>query len=80
VIPVSQWDSGRDPFVGAVGFRVERAAGVVEAGRAFHAQGAYDEQVLRALVVKGRLLTLSEGGIEVNDLGTLAEQAWLPFP
>jgi hypothetical protein len=63
-------------FQGAAGFRVQRAAGIAEAGRASH-EGA---PIQRSFVVAGRLFTLSDAGIEANSLDNLAEEAWLPFP
>jgi hypothetical protein len=36
--------------------------------------------VERALVVGSKLYTVSDTGILVSDLGTFAEEAWLPFP
>jgi uncharacterized secreted protein with C-terminal beta-propeller domain len=67
---------GTEHFDGAAGFRVSRGGGIHEAGRASHQGGS----ILRSLVVKGRLFTLSDAGLEANALDTLAEQAWLPFP
>ena len=68
-------------FIGAVGFNVARTAGISEAGRASHAgAGGYDLPVRRALVVGGRLFTLSDEGLEQNSLTSLAEEAWLPLP
>ena len=68
-------------FVGAVGFNVSSANGILEAGRASHAgSGGYDAAVRRALVVGGKLFTLSDEGLEQNALSSLAEEAWLPLP
>jgi uncharacterized secreted protein with C-terminal beta-propeller domain len=74
VVPLTVYD-GRDFFDGAVGFRVRRGAGIGEAGRASHT----DSPILRSFVVKGRLFTLSDAGLEANSLDNLAEEAWLPF-
>jgi len=74
VLPLTVY--GREFFDGAAGFRVRRAAGIEEVGRAEHA-GA---PIQRSFVVAGRLFTLSDAGLEANDLDTLAEQAWLEFP
>jgi hypothetical protein len=88
VIPVTLYAErveGR-PFLGAVGFRVDRAAGIAEAGRASHdlgrsqELGQYPYPVRRALVVRGRLVTVSEIGLEVGVLATLAEQGFVAFP
>ena len=74
VLPVSQ-----QSFTGAIGFRVGRTA-IDEAGRASHGADADPNPIRRAFVVGGRLFTLSEFGIEANDIGTLAEQARVAFP
>ena len=67
---------GGEWFQGAAGFRVERAAGIAEVGRAAHP----DAPILRSFVLGGRLFTLSDAGIEANSLDNLAEQGWLAFP
>jgi uncharacterized secreted protein with C-terminal beta-propeller domain len=59
----------------AVGFRVDRD-GLPEVGRVRH-EGA---QIRRALVVGGRLLTVSGTGLLASDLGTLAPQTFVAFP
>ena len=74
MLPVSQ-----QSFTGAIGFRVGRTA-IDEAGRASHGADAAYNPIRRAFVVGGRLFTLSELGIEANDIGTLAEQAHVAFP
>jgi Beta propeller domain len=74
VLPV---ESGS--FAGAVGLNVERA-GIAEAGRASHEHDGQDWPVRRSLVVGGRLVTISDVGIERNGLTGLAEEAWLAFP
>jgi hypothetical protein len=75
------WSGGDRPgFSGAVGLRVSRARGLVEAGRAAHEVREYPSPVQRSLVVGGRLVTISEDGLEVGRLDTLAEQAFLAFP
>jgi hypothetical protein len=84
VIPVqihSSDPASEQPFVGAIGFRVGRVGGIHEAGRASHdADQQYPTPVRRALVVRGRLFTLSERGLEADSMATLGEEAWLPFP
>jgi uncharacterized secreted protein with C-terminal beta-propeller domain len=71
-------ESGR--FSGAVGLNVERATGIAEAGRAAHRLQGQDWPVRRSLVVGGRLVTISDVGIERNNLANLVEEAWLDFP
>jgi uncharacterized secreted protein with C-terminal beta-propeller domain len=78
VLPVGL-HGGSDPFVGAIGFRVARS-GIGEVGRVAHDSGPYPVGVRRALVVGGRLFTISELGAKVSELDSFAEQAWLPFP
>jgi Beta propeller domain len=63
-------------FQGAAGFRVRRGPGIEEAGRASHDNAP----ILRSFVAAGRLFTLSDAGLEVDSLDSLAEEAWLPFP
>jgi hypothetical protein len=67
---------GGQSFDGAAGFRVQRAAGIAEVGRAAHPNAP----ILRSFVLGGRLFTLSNAGIAANSLDDLAEQAWLAFP
>ncbi len=66
-------------FSGAVGLKVERAA-IAEAGRASHQLRGQEWPVRRSLVVGGRLVTISDVGIERDSLTDLAEEAWLAFP
>ena len=74
VVPLDVF--GSRPFQGAAGFRVQRAAGIGEVGRASHT----GSPITRSLVLGGRLFTLSDAGIEANSLDDLAEQGWLAFP
>jgi hypothetical protein len=80
VIPVSLY-AEREQFVGAIGFRVDRAEGISEVGRASHdtSSDSYPAMIRRSLVASGRLFTLSDLGMELNSLSTLGEEAWLPF-
>jgi Beta propeller domain len=78
VLPLESW--GRERFAGAVGLKVERAAGIAEAGRASHVRNGEQWPVRRSLVVGGRLVTISDVGIERNNLASMAEEAWLAFP
>ncbi|MEA2350065.1 MAG: hypothetical protein QOG86_1006, partial [Thermoleophilaceae bacterium] len=84
VLPLQVWNykeggGSGDQFFGAVGFNVGRAGGIDEAGRASHGDD-YTSRIVRALVVDGRLFTLSGAGIEMNSLATLERLAWVPFP
>jgi hypothetical protein len=58
----------------AVGFRVDRANGIAEAGRP--REGS---PVLRTLVVAGRLFTLTDAGLHAYDLDTLAPGPFTAF-
>jgi uncharacterized secreted protein with C-terminal beta-propeller domain len=66
-------------FSGAIGLKVERAA-IAEAGRASHELEGEAWPVRRSLIVGGRLVTISDVGIEHNSLTDLSEEAWLAFP
>jgi uncharacterized secreted protein with C-terminal beta-propeller domain len=79
VLPLQSWPGGRS-FTGAIGLTVDAAAGIAEAGRASHVKNGAQWRVRRSLVVGGRLVTISDAGIERNSLTSLAEEAWLAFP
>jgi uncharacterized secreted protein with C-terminal beta-propeller domain len=79
VLPVESWGRAGERFAGAVGLKVERA-GIGEAGRASHQLDGQEWPVRRSLVVGGRLMTISDVGIERNSITGLAEEAWLAFP
>jgi uncharacterized secreted protein with C-terminal beta-propeller domain len=67
-------------FAGALGFRVDRSSGLAEAGSASHGDGEYDAAIQRSFVLDGRLFTLSDLGLEENELSDLSEKAWLELP
>ena len=68
-----------NPFMGAVGLRVERSA-LSEVGRTQHpGQDGYPAEVVRSLVANDRLYTISWMGIQAGRLDTLAGTAWVPF-
>jgi uncharacterized secreted protein with C-terminal beta-propeller domain len=73
VLPVQ---ISKGPFAGAIAFRVGGKR-VEQLGRISHPAEA---PVRRSLVAGGRLYTVSERGVEANDLATLAVEGWLPFP
>lgn len=79
VLPV-QYATDQDYFTGALGFSVERSSGIGEAGSATHKAGDYVAPITRSFVADGRLFTLSDLGLEENDLADLSEQAWLGLP
>jgi hypothetical protein len=81
VLPIQQWE--QPTFIGAIGFRVTTAA-IGEVGRVKHPSQGSDPQRVppffeRSLVVGDRLLTVSQAGLLASDLGTLHDQAWVPF-
>ena len=80
MLPLESWQR-RASFAGAVGLQVDRV-GAASRRRAARAHVLDGEQwpVRRSLVVGGRLVTVSDAGIEQNSLTSLAEEAWLAFP
>jgi len=81
VIPLNAYnDDGSNPFMGAVGFKVGRAAGVQEIARISHPFDQYPTPVRRSLVIGSRLYTLSDFGLKASALDTLADGPWVPFP
>jgi hypothetical protein len=72
VIPVQDYRSGTS---GAVGFTVESDA-VAQTGRITQRDV---HPIRRSVVVGDRLLTLSDSGVQANDLRTLAERSWLAY-
>ena len=81
VLPVTFNSSDDQPlFAGALGFRVDPAAGIGEVGRISHALGRLPEPISRSVVIGDRLYTLSESGVKASDLLSLSEQAWVAFP
>jgi hypothetical protein len=80
VLPLETWGDVSSVFAGAVGLRIDAAAGIAEVGRASHDHVDWAAPVRRSLVVGGRLVTISDTGIEQNGLSDLAEQDWLAFP
>jgi uncharacterized secreted protein with C-terminal beta-propeller domain len=80
VVPVQIYDrDGGNPFVGAIGFRADRAQ-LSEAGRIQHPTSASLGQIRRSVVIKSRLYTVSDAGIKASDLNALGDVGWLAFP
>jgi Beta propeller domain len=79
VLPVT-YATDQDYFTGALGFSVERSSGIGGVGGATHKAGDYIAPIQRSFVVGGRLFTLSDLGLEENDLADLSEKAWLELP
>ena len=65
----------------AAAFRVGRARGITEAGRIDH-DGAPSTGIgiVRSLVVRDTLLTVSFAGVKSSSLTTLAPLGWAPLP
>jgi hypothetical protein len=79
---MDQYSTDGTSFTGAVGVDVGTNT-LTEAGRTTHADDV-DEQsywpgVSRAFVASGVLYTVSEGGVEANDLDDLSELDFLRF-
>jgi len=85
VLPVQTWAD--KPFVGAVGFRVQRS-GISETGRITHADepaGAGGSRlagipVRRSAVVGDTLYTVSDQGVKATSLASFGDQGWVAFP
>jgi uncharacterized secreted protein with C-terminal beta-propeller domain len=85
VIGVQLWgdiDDSEPGFGGAIGFRVDRTAGIVEAGRITHpsaGEDSFPDVIHRSVVIGDRLFTVSRNGVQANSLATLTPQTWVPF-
>jgi uncharacterized secreted protein with C-terminal beta-propeller domain len=80
VLPFERWDENGPVFVGAAGFRVDRA-GIADLGRISHpVKAEWRGQIRRSLVVGDRLFTVSEAGILASPLANLGDGAWVRFP
>ena len=80
VVPLEHWGDESETFVGAVGLSVDPAGGIAEVGRTSHQYDQWPASVRRSLIVGGRLITISDAGIQQNSLSNLAEEDWLAFP
>ena len=80
VLPLQSFPADEPGFVGAAGFRVDRAGGIAEVGRVAHEGGTLGPPIRRALVVGDRLYTVSDAGVRASRLDTLDDVAWAPFP
>ena len=68
------------PFVGAIGYRVDRA-GIAELGRISHDPvNGLAPPIERSLVIGNRLYTVSAGGVLASSLDSLARQGFAAFP
>ena len=81
VVPLIQFTEAGDGFAGAVGLNVA-SGGLTEVGRATHADEGITERdtsITRSLVASGNLFTISDAGIEADNLTNLAERTFLPL-
>lgn len=81
VVPLFEFAEAREGFSGAVGINVA-SGGLTEVGRATHQDEGiteWDTSITRSLVANGTLFTVSDAGIESEDLTNLAERTFLPL-
>ena len=81
VIPLFEFSEATEGFAGAIGLDVS-TDGLTEVGRATHQDEGiteWDTSITRSLVANGTLFTVSDAGIESEDLTNLAERAFLPL-
>jgi uncharacterized secreted protein with C-terminal beta-propeller domain len=80
VLPLERWDENGPVFIGAAGFRVDRA-GIADLGRISHpVKAEWRGQIRRSFVVGDRLFTVSEAGMLASPLATPGDGAWVRFP
>ncbi len=80
VVP-SQPSTTTTPFVGAIGFHLDRASGITEVGRITQDLVNGSTPVIeRSLVIGDQLYTLSDQGLMASNLSTLAPEAFVAFP
>jgi uncharacterized secreted protein with C-terminal beta-propeller domain len=79
VLPIRTY---RDPpFLGALGFQLDRDAGISPVGRIAHDWGdAYLGAIERSVVVGDRIFTVSSLGVKASDLATFADRGRAEFP
>ena len=80
VVPVERWSGVGPAALGAVGLDVAPATGITPIARIRHPgdEDAY-RPVRRSLVAGDALVTVSDGGVLVSDLASLAPRGWLAF-
>ena len=81
VVPLTQYQQDGKGFLGAVGLDIDATKGITELGRAQHGtdQDDYRAVIRRSLVVRGRLLTVSDAGVLSSSLDTLAPGGFVKF-
>ena len=79
VVPISDWNSS-----GALALRVKtdtRSAEIEHIARITHeTRGFRSREILRSIVIRDDLWTLSGNYLQANDLDTLDRRAWLDIP
>ena len=77
VLPIDSQD-----FIGAAGYRVDRARGISELGRVSHDDlgASWTPSISRAVVVGPRLFTMSDLGVKASGLESFAGAGWAAFP
>jgi uncharacterized secreted protein with C-terminal beta-propeller domain len=83
VLPVQIYEFKPDGtgsgFVGAIGFGIDKAAGITETGRIQHASDPGGNAIRRSVVVGDRLFTVSDLGVKASTLDKLTEVAWVAY-
>jgi uncharacterized secreted protein with C-terminal beta-propeller domain len=66
----------------ALGFTVNRAAGIKQVGSVTHQNGslAYAPAIHRSAVIGDSVVTVSDAGLESSSLSALVGQGWVSFP
>ena len=78
VVPISDWNSSA-----ALALRVNadaRRPKIEQIARITHDRGANSRAILRSMVIKEDLWTLSSNYLQADDLDTLNRRAWLDIP
>ena len=79
VVPISDWNSS-----GALALRVKtdtKSAEIEQIARITHeTRGSRTREILRSIVIRDDLWTLSRSHLQANDLDTLDRRAWLDIP
>ena len=88
VIPASLWEKSestpQEPWIGVVTVVVNQTDGfgrtikITHSGRPTKNKIAY-QGIRRSVVMGDSLLTISERGVLVSDIGTLADRDWVPL-
>ena len=78
VVPISDWNSST-----ALALRVNadaRRPKIEQIARITHDRGSNSREILRSMVIRDDLWTLSSNYLQANDLDTLNRRAWLDIP